>query len=157
MGLRERLIKEFRLIDGTRKKVAIVWGIAYEGRTEEDRRTLRATVCDLSYKLEKVPTNAVEFLDWFYGLMESIPEDHRGNAVLKLHNDNCDECSSERADFVLTVDRQETDDEYKTRMEKLGRRRSKDAARTIAEREENARRKEEQDRAEYERLKAKYS
>lgn len=133
------------------------WVALYQGHREQDRYTYRAVLADHSYDLEKVPTNALEFIQWVSRLLHEVEPEHQVNAVLTLHNNECDECSSERATFSLYVDREENDEEYRIRMEKAEAAKAKAAISRAASAARAAEEKERKDRAEFERLKTKYA
>lgn len=118
----------------------------------EHRHRFRAQLFteDLSWDgNQNIPSNAVEFSAWFSGLLAEVPAEWRDKVVLSLVGRECDECSTHRAEFDLSLERPETDDEYTVR-------RAKEMDKERREAEEKAIAKEKAERSAYERLKAKY-
>jgi hypothetical protein len=123
----------------------IAWHDVDSYRTGETRHRYTATLLDASYHIRDLPNNAMEFAAWLSCLLQQIPLEWRDKATLSLSNGDCDECSSERAEFIMSVERTESDEEYSIRRAK--------------EDEETTRKRlaaEQHERKTYERLKAKF-
>src|SRR5688572_14159037 len=114
-----------------------------------DRHRYIATVFDGDSQVENIPTVAIVFVVWLQDLIMQIPEDLSAFAKLNLRDDDCYECSSERARFYLYLERYETDEEFAARQ-------GQEMAKAAKEVKKKAEEKEKRDRSEYERLKRKF-
>jgi hypothetical protein len=131
------------------------WVVTFQGRREVDRLTYRVVLCDHSHDMEKVPSNAVEFAEWFTGMLNLIPVEHRSDAVVDTSEDG-DECYSRHARFRLYVDRLETDQEHQIRMVKIHERLKRESDKRAEAAARKAEEAERHDIEEFERLKKKF-
>jgi hypothetical protein len=113
------------------------WHHDYTYRESTDRETFKASIFEDYGDFEKVPRQIDAFIDFVAKIRDSIPVEHRGNAVITLTQD-ADECGY-RADFEIYTTRLETDAEYAERKakeeaeESAAERRAARAQRTLYE------------------------
>lgn len=89
------------------------------------------------------PRNAHDFMVWLQGLIDSVPEAHRAAVGIEFDDDG--DCDSPHPELTIWWWREETDAEYASRLSAEQAEQERRAAAKIAE-----------ERAQFEKLKAKF-
>lgn len=102
-----------------------------------ERRTISIEVFTADWSSPEIPSNLGDYIQWLQGILASVPEEYRDSAGIDFDSDY----ESSRVSVEIDYERLETDEEIQGRLDAIT---------------QQSRLRDERDRAQYEKLKAKF-